>query len=66
MSECNHQKVYADYILASNPPQTPWICSICGEKGLDRGLLTPPKATYAEIVELFKPKPSVPLAEGHQ
>jgi hypothetical protein len=32
----NHKKVYANYILTSNPPQYPWICSECGEKGTDR------------------------------
>jgi len=32
---CNHNKVYANIRLFSNPPQHPWICSICGERGGD-------------------------------
>ena len=35
---CNHEgtKVYAPYILTSNPPQSPWVCSKCGEQGVGR------------------------------
>jgi hypothetical protein len=34
MTECKHDRVYANYSLASNPPKTPWICKLCGEKGM--------------------------------
>jgi hypothetical protein len=35
MENCEHEKVYADYALYSNPPQVPWTCIKCGEKGKD-------------------------------
>ena len=34
-SNCKHEKVYANYILTSNPPQSPWICKKCGAEGVD-------------------------------
>jgi hypothetical protein len=34
---CVHDKCYAGYVLASNPPQHPWVCRKCGAKGVDRG-----------------------------
>ena len=30
-----HEKVYANYVLASCPPQYPWICRICKYEGRD-------------------------------
>jgi hypothetical protein len=34
--ECNeHKKVYSYSALLSNPPQSKWICELCGEKGID-------------------------------
>lgn len=33
---CQHEKVYADYVLISSPPQYPWICKLCGVKGIDK------------------------------
>lgn len=36
-SPCEHEKVYASYILASNPPLFPWICRKCLMEGTDRG-----------------------------
>lgn len=30
-----HSKVYANERFMSNPPQQKWICSICGELGVD-------------------------------
>ncbi len=45
MSDCKCKdgptKVYADHILTSDPPQFPWICKECGEKGIDRGKVVP-------------------------
>ena len=32
---CKHEKTYADYVLPSLPPQYPWACKKCGEKGTD-------------------------------
>lgn len=37
MKKCNHDKCYAPHALMSNPPQYPWVCRKCGEKGTDRG-----------------------------
>ena len=37
MKKCKHDKVYANYTLTSEPPQYPWICRICKERGTDRG-----------------------------
>lgn len=34
---CEHEKVYAPYVLTSNPPQYPWVCKLCGERGTDYG-----------------------------
>ena len=33
---CVHEKVYADFCYPTNPPQYPWICKKCGEKGIER------------------------------
>jgi hypothetical protein len=55
MEECTHIKVYSNCILTSYPPQSPWICPLCGYRGVDRGaggMATGP--TYAELVEKFK------------
>lgn len=35
-SQCDHEKIYENYILTSNPPQYPWKCKKCGETGVDR------------------------------
>lgn len=32
---CQHEKVNANCILTSHPPQSPWICKKCGERGAD-------------------------------
>lgn len=32
---CLHEKVYANHILATNPPRRPWVCKKCGERGMD-------------------------------
>lgn len=31
-----HNKSFAPYMLASNPPRIPWICRECGEQGSDQ------------------------------
>lgn len=49
--ECKHEKVYADYILTSNPPQYPWICRLCGETGTDHEVFS--KNDYEEIKKIF-------------
>jgi hypothetical protein len=36
-NDCEYNKVYANYVLATMPPQYPWICSKCGEQGIDQG-----------------------------
>jgi hypothetical protein len=32
---CDHEKIYADYILTSYPPKYPWKCRLCNETGED-------------------------------
>jgi len=32
---CEHEKVYANEIMCSNPPQRKWICRKCGTEGVD-------------------------------
>lgn len=49
MSECKHEKVFANFILTSNPPQYPWVCKLCGETGVDQGLFQ--KNEYEEIMK---------------
>ena len=54
--KCEHKtKVYANYVLCSNPPQQPWICADCGHKGCDQSELgnTP---SYEDIVKKFEKK----------
>jgi hypothetical protein len=51
--DCRHVKVYADFTYTTNPPVSPWICSKCGLKGEDRGLVFP-KSSYQELVEKFR------------
>jgi len=55
--KCDHEKVYANYVLTSNPPQYPWICKKCGEKGIDRGSYYNANA-YDELVKEFEKEKS--------
>jgi hypothetical protein len=48
---CEHKKVYAPYGLMSNPPQWPWICSECGEEGVDRDEKAPYIPSYFDLVK---------------
>jgi len=48
---CDHDKVYASYMLTSDPPLYPWICRKCGAEGTDRG--QPHKDEYAELKRNF-------------
>lgn len=34
-ASCKHKKVFAPFVLSSSPPQYLWICSECGEEGID-------------------------------
>jgi hypothetical protein len=53
--ECkDHKKVYADYWLMTNPPRQPWICSECGEKGIDQEIHS--RVTYEDIIRKFNSK----------
>ena len=48
-----HVFVYADYVLASNPPQRPWICRRCGEEGRNiADAITP--SDYEKIRQQFR------------
>ncbi len=50
---CQHEKVYSSSVLASLPPQTPWICRLCGETGIDREKLAMPKESYDSLMVKF-------------
>jgi hypothetical protein len=50
---CQHEKVYADHVLASYPPQMPWICKLCGERGLDKEELPNRGDTYDDLMVKF-------------
>lgn len=50
---CLHEKVYSNRILASMPPQTPWICRLCGETGIDQEKLAMPKESYDDLMVKF-------------
>ena len=52
MKECIHDKVYANCVLTSNPPQYPWICKKCGEKGIDHGMDW--TTEYEDLVKKFE------------
>lgn len=59
MSICDHQKVYANFTLTSNPPQFTWICRKCGVKGTDGGWKGySPSITYEEVELAFRRKPN--------
>lgn len=32
---CNHEKIYDEHFLFSNPPQCKWYCKLCGQTGYD-------------------------------
>jgi hypothetical protein len=32
-----HEKVYSNKVLCTYPEQRPWICKVCGYKGVDMG-----------------------------
>jgi hypothetical protein len=49
---CEHEKVYDNKVLLTDPPQYPWICSKCGEVGRDRGEESS-KETYDVIRKKF-------------
>jgi transposase-like protein len=52
IKECNHDKVYQNMILLSDPPQQRWICKNCGEEGRDTiGTLS--SNEYQELKEKF-------------
>ena len=41
--ECQHEKVYSPFVLASHPEQYPWICAKCLAQGVDGGMLQKPR-----------------------
>lgn len=54
MSECNHDKVFSNYVLTSNPPQYPWICRKCGYMSRDIGEYYSARNEYEELIEKFR------------
>jgi len=53
MKDCNHDKVYADYVLLTNPPQYPWICRKCGKKDVDIETYYDENESYSDIEKRF-------------
>lgn len=51
MAECQHEKVYANVHLTSNPPLKPWICRKCGAEGTDRGQFVEYPSEYDRLKE---------------
>lgn len=52
---CEHQKVYEDGLLMSNPPQKRWICRNCFEIGYERaGSYEPKRKEWLEFYELLE------------
>jgi len=51
---CENNKVYASYTFTSDPPQNPWVCVICGNKGTDtiRWANRPP--SYDDVCKKFE------------
>jgi hypothetical protein len=43
---CNHEKVFAPFMLCCFPPKREWICSICMEEGVDTVSSFDPNAFY--------------------
>lgn len=50
---CDHDWVYSNYMLTSNPPQCDKICKKCGLIGRDR-LGECYRDEYSETIEKFK------------
>lgn len=50
--ECEHEKVYAPFVLTSFPAQHPWICKKCGYEGVDRDSW-PEGPSYDELRSKF-------------
>lgn len=47
---CDHDKLYAPYVMASNPPQFPWVCRKYRERGVDRGAYRDAGAEYERLI----------------
>jgi hypothetical protein len=47
---CEHDKVYGDHILTSNPPKYPWICRKCKARGNDIGAGTGERGEYEKVL----------------
>lgn len=64
MNECNHDKVYDNQILCSDPPQRRWICACCYEQGTETiGISKDYGRTYDEIVS-EKPAKGSPVKDN--
>jgi hypothetical protein len=50
---CEHEKVYSDRILTSDPPQHPWICRKCGGRGVRMGRSVD-RGEYDRLVSTWK------------
>ena len=54
--DCNHKKVFANTMIMTYPPQQEWICSKCGEKGIDRIGEINNEPSYSDLVLKFDEK----------
>lgn len=50
---CIHKWVSADYLLMSNPPQRPYVCKNCGEKGIEVIDISNTRTAYKDILKKF-------------
>jgi len=55
-TECAHEKVWANVLLMSDPPQKQWICRLCGQFGTEFVGLSSSRDDYREVMEKFHGK----------
>ena len=55
LTECQHDKVWSNNFLASNPPQYQWVCRNCGEQGTTREYPGEGSSEYDAIINRMPP-----------
>lgn len=50
---CQHERVYADFVLTSYPAQHPWVCRKCGFQGVEMDKLPARTESYHMILKRF-------------
>lgn len=48
--QCEHEKVYADSMLACDPPKHPWVCRKCRQCGYDQERANQSRGEYERIL----------------